>query len=438
MCLLIFQAMILFDAYQLRKESIEKDVKNLFRVSVEKEVSIRLKESEMGDEIPLVSIDKESYEKDTIYSKIEGHDLNQSEMMEAGVFQQVLQYAYGIPFRIHTLDSIFGNDIRSVGIHGTYSLVYCDSLGNNNQKTDYLTSKQLNKAFKTDALLIVAGNRIQAHVYISPPDVYKSMLSLLISSFIIMFFLGFFLIYQTNTIFTQKKLESLKSDFIHAFIHNIKSPLGVIKTIIMKLYQGQLDSLPEIKGKFFKTGIIQVENMMNQAEKILTIVKLEKGQSTIVRSHTDIYEMIAELKDKFAVSNDKQVNLHTSVDIDNEKIIYIDKTQIKEAISNLIENAIKYSGDSVNIKINCFIVENTLHISVTDNGFGISQKDQPTIFEKFERGDAVKRKEAKGFGLGLSFVKYVTEAHGGIVSLFSTIGEGSEFTILLPIQSELL
>src|SRR5690606_29569633 len=99
-------------------------------------------------------------------------------------------------------------------------------------------------------------------------------------------------------------------------------------------------------------------------------------------------------------------------------------TMLTNAVSNLIDNAIKYSGNSVNINIRCEQKDKDVFIYIKDNGYGMSEKDQVKVFTMFERGKAVTRKEAKGFGLGLSYVKRVVEAHGGTVNLFSKEGEG--------------
>ena len=109
---------------------------------------------------------------------------------------------------------------------------------------------------------------------------------------------------------------------------------------------------------------------------------------------------------------------------------------LKEAISNLIDNAIKYSGDSVRIDISVGSDDTYTWIRVKDNGFGISHQDQKKIFEKFERAAAIDRNRkggAAGFGLGLNYVYRVAEAHGGEVRVFSIEGQSSEFTIYLPI-----
>jgi two-component system phosphate regulon sensor histidine kinase PhoR len=97
---------------------------------------------------------------------------------------------------------------------------------------------------------------------------------------------------------------------------------------------------------------------------------------------------------------------------------------------------VKYSGPSVTIDIRCEQIDNDVYIYIKDNGYGISKKDQEKIFAKFERGKAVERKDAKGFGLGLSYVKRVMEAHLGTVNLFSREGKGTEFVLYLPFRKE--
>jgi two-component system phosphate regulon sensor histidine kinase PhoR len=101
-----------------------------------------------------------------------------------------------------------------------------------------------------------------------------------------------------------------------------------------------------------------------------------------------------------------------------------------------MDNAIKYSTESVNIEIRCEQKEEATIICIKDDGYGISKKEQEKIFAKFERGKAVQRNEARGFGLGLSYVKKVMEAHGGTIGLFSEEGVGSEFVLFVPASAE--
>ena len=432
--LLSFQATILFDAYKSKKADIEVNINLLMRESIEKEVKKRREKSEMEE--GTLFVDNQTYQENkTYFHEFETYELNEQETFEAGFYQQVLHYT-GYPFEFLTLDSIFNSDLQKENLPAHYTLYYRDSTGLIIEQTKDLPPRQLKNAFQTNSLLIINGQRVQAFVVISPPAVYQQMAGLIIASGIVVFFLFFCIFYQTKTILTQTKLNELKNDFINAFVHNIKSPLGTFKNILAQFISREIDNHPEMKEKFGKIGMAQVDNLLLQTEQILTVSKFEGGQSILNRSQTDMNELIKELKEKFSVSQDKQIAIQTSFTNENDEIIHIDRTLIKEAVSNLIDNSIKYSGDSVEIKIDCSVVESTLQIRVIDNGYGISDKDQITIFEKFSRGAAVKRKEAKGFGLGLNYVRQIAEAHGGIVTLFSDVGKGSEFTILLPIQNQ--
>jgi len=403
----------------------------LMRSAVEKEVMIRRGMSETNKGISF--IDESAFKEDTISRSRELFDLNEQELIEAGFFQQVL-HNFGFPFNFSTLDSIFSSELQKEKLSRHFSLYFRDSTGVIIEQTKNLTPSQIKKAFHTESLLIVNGKRVQASATISPPVVYQQMIDLLISSGIIVVFLFFCIFYLMKTILTQEKLNTLKNDFMNSFVHNIKSPLGTIKTVLSTFLSGDLEKHPDKKDFLGRTGLTQVENLQLLAEQVLTAAKFEKGHLVLHRSTPDMNAMIKELKEKFSVSADKPVSIQTCIEIENEKNISLDVLLIKEAISNLLDNAIKYSGKTVEIFIECKTINDALQIRVVDNGYGISQKDQEKIFEKFERGAAVDRKEAKGFGLGLSYVKYITEIHGGLVQLYSNIGKGSEFTLLFPIQ----
>ena len=430
--LLAFQAIILYDAYQSKKENIEEHINTLIRGSVEKEVIWRL---EISKDIIDGFVPDNVLKEDVNYQALETFVLNEQETMEAGIYQQVL-FINGNIFKLQVLDSIFSSELKKENLPAHYTLYYRDSTGLIIEQTQDLPPRQLKNAFQTNSLLIINGQRVQAFVIITPPAVYQQMAGLIITSGIIVIFLFLCIFYQTKTILTQTKLNELKNDFINAFVHNIKSPLGTFKNILAQFISREIDNHPKKREKFGKIGMAQVENLLLQAEQILTVAKLEERQFVLNRSHTDMKEVLQELKEKFSILTNKQLSIQTSYVNENDKIILIDRTLIKEAVSNLIDNAIKYSGDSVEIEIDCVVVDKSLYIHVKDNGYGISEKDQLTIFNKFERGAAVKRKEAKGFGLGLNYVSQVTEAHGGFVKLNSYVGEGSKFSLILPVQSK--
>jgi two-component system phosphate regulon sensor histidine kinase PhoR len=433
--LLVFQAFGLYYTYSLKKDDIEKNTNALLRSSVEKEVMSRYEKGRLskGD---IFTAHLTVEEKAKFMHGVKVYKFDEQELLEAGFYQQPAHIS-GFPFEIQTLDSIFRRELQKEDISDIMSLFYRDSTGLLIEQAGNLPESKIKKAFKTDPLLIINGNRVQAFVVISPPAIFKQMLLLLVSSFIALIILFFCIIYQTRTIYTQNELDKLKDDFFNAFTHNIKTPLGTIKSVLSNFKSGKIINRPEMIEKFGKIAIAQVEHLQLLIEKILTIAKLEDKLLTLNLSETDIPVMINELKDKYAIFENKQIIINTTFNIDNKKIILLDSELIKEAVSNLLDNAVKYSGKVVEINIACYSTTDTLQIQVKDNGYGISPKDQHNIFKKFERGAAVDRKEAKGFGIGLNFVKNVTELHGGTVSLSSQLGEGSEFTLSLPLPESL-
>lgn len=240
-------------------------------------------------------------------------------------------------------------------------------------------------------------------------------------------------VYELRVIFTQRRLTQLRDDFSHALVHDMKTPLGTIYMAVDQWGKGVLDKNPELRSKFSDTAMAQVLNLQALVDKILTIAYLEQKKLILDPKIMDLSNMIQGLVDKFSIQAKKPVSFKIDIDLESTHII-ADPVYLTNAVSNLIDNAIKYSGDSVAIDICCHSSDNQLFIEVSDNGFGISERDREKIFEKFERGAAVGRKGAKGFGLGLNYVKRVMNAHGGTVSLSSLKGQGSKFVLYMPLK----
>jgi two-component system phosphate regulon sensor histidine kinase PhoR len=203
------------------------------------------------------------------------------------------------------------------------------------------------------------------------------------------------------------------------------------------LGKGVLDSNPETKSKFTDIAIEQSLNLQAMVNQILTVAYIDKKEIILNKEPIDLPHTIQSLINKFSVKGGKPVKFTAGYDLRDE-VVYADLLHLTNAVSNLIDNAIKYSGDSVEIDIECKVIDKQVHIKIKDNGLGISKSDQQKIFERFERGAEIKRNSISGFGLGLNYVKQVTEAHGGVVAVSSEEGKGSEFTITIPIVFTLL
>ena len=433
--LLGFQSLWLFSSYQLMKSNIEKKINIMIKESVEEEVKNRQKKSEMQEEVDIIS--EKTSKEDPYYQGQKIYTVDSKDIFETGFFQQILN-ATGYPFNLQVLDSIFQSTLQKEEFHTQYSLCFRDSTGAILEETGNLPPSRIDKAFKSDVLLIFEGKRVQAFVEIYPSTVFLEMSGLLIASFIVLMVLLFIVSYQYRSFFTLYMFHKYKIDFNDKLIHSLKTPISSVSIILSNLTKGIMEDKPETKQKYLNMATNEMSFMLTLTEKILTIVKLEGDKSVVNRSLTDLHLIINELKDLFSISNNKkQVIIHTSYQIDKGIDLFLDRTLMKDAISALIDNAIKYSNDCVTIDINCYIHENSLFIRVIDNGFGINEKEQKNIFQKFLRGGVVSKKEILGYGLGLSYVDSVAHAHNGIVKLFSDVKKGSEFTIVLPLNKNI-
>ena len=228
------------------------------------------------------------------------------------------------------------------------------------------------------------------------------------------------------------KISQIREDFSYAMVHDMKTPLSTIMMVQDMLKSGRLEGKPEIKNKYMNIAESETDHLFALTNKILTISKLENHKLEMNKTEVELTPIIEKLTEKFKAKAQKPVNFIISL---QAKTAYADNDYLGEVLSNLIDNAVKYSGEVVEITFSSGMLSNEYYIKVHDTGFGIPLKDQSKIFEKYERASAADRSRyggSAGFGLGLNYVLRVAEAHGGRVTLESIEGEYSEFTIYLP------
>ena len=250
-------------------------------------------------------------------------------------------------------------------------------------------------------------------------SIFARMGILLLSTAVMVVFAFIGLFYQIKIIITERKIARLKEDFSYAMIHDMKTPISSAIMCTSRLHSGKLDDKPEIKNHYFTIVENELEHLLALSNKVLTLAKLEQHKLEMNKKEVPLSPMIEDLIEKFTIKTEKTI--HFTTDLKTEKV-YADEEFLKEAISNLIDNAIKYSKESVKINISSSSDANHDIINIYDNGIGIPQKDQKKIFEKFERASAIKQTRKggpSGFGLGLNYVYQVMEAHEGRVYINS-------------------
>lgn len=228
------------------------------------------------------------------------------------------------------------------------------------------------------------------------------------------------------------KISQIREDFSYAMVHDMKTPLTTIFTALNFLHSGRLDNKPDKKEKYFQIAESEAEHLLKLTNKILTLSKLENSQLEMRKERVLVEPLVDKLIDKFTAKSQKPVTFIKEL---QQPEVYADEEYLEEMLSNLIDNALKYSKEQVEITIGSSSNNNYTLLKVHDNGLGISDKDQKTIFNKYERAAAgrnSRKNGTAGFGLGLNFVMQTVEAHKGKIIVNSLEGEFTEFTLFLP------
>lgn len=348
-------------------------------------------------------------------------------------FQEVLlELKY--PISIIVLDSIFTSKLKKEEIHTDFVLNRINVKDKSVlQSTDSLwRSNWASVELPVVPVRMDGSEGIQAILLNPYWTIFRRLGLLLIATALMMLFVAACIIYQIRIIARQDRIAKMRKDFSSAMIHDMKTPLSSILMGIRILQSGKLEDKPQKKETHFRIMEEEVEHLLNLTNKVLTISKMETDKLDLNKEKFDITPLLLDLKEKFIAKTKKSVIF--AIDVQN-KNIWGDKEYLKEAVSNLIDNAIKYSGETVHIDILVRSEGAYTLIRVKDDGFGISHENQKKVFEKFERASATGRSSkggATGFGLGLNFVQGIIETHQGKVELDSIEGEFSEFTLYIP------
>jgi two-component system phosphate regulon sensor histidine kinase PhoR len=231
----------------------------------------------------------------------------------------------------------------------------------------------------------------------------------------------------------QRKLDRVKNDFINNLTHELKTPVFSISLLLKLVRKSISDGKKEKTEEYLQ--LIEKENkqLKGHIDMVLELASLESGKFNLELRPTKVHALLQEILSQFQPKlEDKNGTLHVTIEpIAND--LHIDKSHFQNMLNNLLENALKYNDKTPIIEINTRLEEQKYYIEIKDNGIGISADDQKQIFDKFYRVSTGDLHQVKGFGLGLNYVKQVIEAHKGQITVKSKIGEGSTFTIELPI-----
>ena len=343
----------------------------------------------------------------------------------------VLSRRYHSEVSLDTLALYMDSLLSVVGLNRDFTILEVDGMGKILRRSN---SQETSTALKTRVFSTRRDQSkgIQLALNDPYPTLARQLSPLFFASGIILILFGAILLRLLRYLDEQKMMADLRNDFSYAMVHDMKSPLSSIIMGARFLHSGKVDDKPEIKEKYFTIIESEANHLLALVNKLLTISKLENKKLILNKQPINLVPIIDDLVEKAKAKTDK--NIDFIVDLLTKHVL-ADEQYLSEAISNLIDNAIKYSKEEIKISITSHCTDKYVLLKVRDNGIGISKEDQHIIFDKFGRA-AVHEQNRKGgvsgFGLGLNYVDQVMQAHGGKVSVSSEMGQYSEFTLYIP------
>lgn len=414
----VYEGYWLSGLYKSQRKSLEMQISSLVSKSELAAYSLQLKQEQLTDSIAflspdnlskIVSIKRDSssdnkirsirvYRRDDfnkqVASSVTSPEFN--EMMDSILSQSFKDAGIEEIFRpLDTSDVVSDTDSASVGY-----IVVKSTLG----KTPYLFDTGLMTGY---ILLNMSG------------IIFTSLMVVAIVIFSFWFFI--------STLKKQMELDEMKSSFTSNITHELKTPIAVAYAANDALLNYGLADNPVKREEYLLDTKEQLEKLSALVERILSMSMKERGNFRLDVSETNIRDMFEKIAQETKLRTTK--NCDIQIEADENLTAVFDAKLMSSVVSTLVDNAVKYSGESVSILLKVIRKSDKLFISVSDNGTGIAQEHQRHVFEKFYRVPHGDVHEVKGYGIGLYFAKTIVERHGGQISLNSTPGEGSTFTI---------
>lgn len=323
------------------------------------------------------------------------------------------------------LDSIMAKELSNKKIQTSYYFKHYkkDSLFFSNKTID----------FKCPLIISAKSTFLKPHedfnLYYNSPTyeaLKRSSTGILLSLFLSLAVISS-LIYLLKIINQQKELAEIKNDLISNITHEFKTPITTVSTAIEAINNFNIIDDKEKTKKYLSISSIQLKKLHQMVEKLLETATLDSEKLLLKKEAINIIDLVEKLTKKHQlIAPEKDIYFSSNVLSLNKEV---DPFHFENAVSNLIDNAIKYGGNKIEININSLL--NNLEISIADNGKGIEKNQQEKIFEKFYRVPKGNTHDVKGFGIGLYYTKKIIEKHNGFISLATNFKQ-TVFKISLP------
>ena len=323
------------------------------------------------------------------------------------------------------LDSIFTNQLSKKGIKTPHYLVLLEkniTVGESNKAKNI----ELSLFSNSKSTFLRPDQNLRAYYKDPTIAALKKSSTGILLSFLLSISVIFCLIYLLKIISTQKELAEIKNDLINNITHEFKTPIATISTAVEAIESFNVVDNKEKTKQYAAISAFQLKKLHQMVEKLLETATLDSESLLLQKETTNIVDLIAKIAKKFELLTKKDIKFRTNID---SKILKIDRFHFENAISNLVDNAIKYGGDNIEVNLNSVL--NVTEISVADNGKGIDKSQQERIFDKFYRVPKGNTHDVKGFGIGLYYTQKIIEKHNGSIKVSSSF-DNTIFKLQIP------
>lgn len=259
-----------------------------------------------------------------------------------------------------------------------------------------------------------------------------SQLSIWILSSLVLLCVLVFLGYVVFVILRQKRLSEVQKDFVNNMTHEFKTPLATIQLSAEVLKNPDIIKKPQRLLNYATIIDNEASQLALQVERVLQMAHAEKGEIQLRKEQIVWQDLLRDVSNNFEhmlLKNEAKIHL----DMPEQAIVFSgDKLHLKNAVSNLIDNALKYAAENPEITIRLKESHKEIRVEVSDNGIGIDKAHQKMLFRRFYRVPTGNIHDVKGFGLGLNYVRIIARAHGGEAICNSKVGKGSIFSLIFP------
>lgn len=326
------------------------------------------------------------------------------------------------PANLNVMDSVLRERLKSRFIYPEFVAVeVVDSIGSivvHNPKLPTDNYDEFSFCFDPNSAMYYRA-------YVTPltRHILSEMSGVILTVFLLMVVFALAFWYLFHTVSKLRTIEEMKDDFVSNMTHELKTPIAIAYSANDALLNFDTDNDPSKKKTYLKIANRQLIRLRELVENILALSMERRKTLKLKKENILLAPLLEDIVEAQRMRKDKEITIN--IDIDEAISVMSDKEHLSNVFNNLIDNAIKYSGDSVIIDIKCHKNE----ISVSDNGIGIPGKSIPFIFNRFYRVPHGNRQDVRGYGIGLYYVKSILDRMGWSISVKSKEGKGTVFTI---------